>query len=79
MVQGTGEINYVDGLRNFIRWAKMCGAKTIRFGTYSKNTKMLTFYKYIKAKQTNTIENYYDDGDSYVEFVLNVAESIRFK
>lgn len=79
MVQGTGqETNYIEGLRCFIKWSRMAGAKTIRFGTYSKNFKMLTFYRYIKAKYVKTVDNYYDDGDSYVEYLMNLEDSIRF-
>lgn len=73
------EKDNIEGMRALIKEVKVNGIKTLRFGTFSKNTRMFALYRYIGATKTRTIEKYYADGDDYVEYVLEIDKAKRFE
>lgn len=76
MLQGKDK-NNIAGMRALIKEAKLNNINTLRFGTYSKNKKMLSLFKYIEASYVRTIKSYFEDDD-LVEYTLNISESSRF-
>jgi hypothetical protein len=67
-----------SGLRNFIKWAKMAGVEHIIFGT-CEDSPTLSLYKYMRAQFLRKINNFFIDGGNYVEYVLHLNETNRFK
>lgn len=78
LVIGT-ESNNVLGMRDFVKWADLIGKKYIRFGTFSKNKLNVTIYRYLGAEKVKEVPNFYEDEDSYVEYLLDIKNSPRFR
>ncbi len=78
MMVGTHN-NNADGLRALIKALKQSGVKTLKFGTYEGNDKILAFYKYIKATFVKRTDNYYKDGKALLDYQLDLETCTRFK
>lgn len=66
------ESNNVAGFRRLIKECQNGHIKFLRFGTFGKNKRMLALYRYCGAKFVKEITNSYADGDSYVEYLLDL-------
>ena len=72
------ESDNAEGMRGLIKELKQSGVRFLRFGTYSKNKRILALYRYIQAQFVKQIDNYYNDGDAYVEYELDLDATARF-
>jgi hypothetical protein len=76
MMVGKGDNN--KGLRDLIKSLKENNTRFLRFGTYSKNERMISLFKYMEASFVKQIDDYYSDHDAIVEYELDLDASSRF-
>jgi hypothetical protein len=72
MMIGKDKATNIEGMRNLIKQLRDGKIRFLRFGTYSKNKRMLALFRYIQATQLREVEKYYKDGDSLIEFELDL-------
>lgn len=72
------ESNNIEGMRAFIKEMKQSGIRFMSFGTFSKNRRVIALYRYMQCAFVKETPNYYSDGDSYVEYSLDLDATSRF-